>query len=84
MREQLGEIYHILRDIIPNNSEEDKVIWRWDKSENFLVKLTYRCFIDGGVNSAEAKFIWSACSYGYWGSTPFCHSRPYKSRDGQA
>lgn len=58
-RRQLGEVWHILWEITPNIFEEDQVIWRWDKSENFLTKSTYLHFVDGGVI--------------YWGKTYLVH-----------
>lgn len=58
VRVQLRELHHILWDIATVDSEENKVIWRWDKNGSFSIKSTYRRFINGGLTFADAKFTW--------------------------
>lgn len=39
-------------------TREDQAIWRWDKGGNFKVRSTYSRFIESGLTSTNARWIW--------------------------
>lgn len=47
-----------LNDRTPSFLEEDKPIWRWEKDGDFMVKSTYRHFINGRVTSVNTNWVW--------------------------
>lgn len=52
-----------LTDHKPKDHKDDCLVWRCDKKDSFLIRFTYRQFIDRSCRLSNADLIWNAkCS----------------------
>lgn len=59
-RKQLTDLNSLIITAPILDTQEDIPVWRWDLKGEFIVRLTNKHLIDGGLQSAIAVHIWKA------------------------